>query len=118
MGIERVALFLTFLGAPLVALVVPIDSFVTLRRRRVSIPAAIIALLVWTGLCAAAIMISFQAAFAYAWMWAHAERQSIQNPPSAAALMAMTLAGLLLLSGCGVVLHRIIRSRAADAAAW
>jgi len=113
MDIERAALLLALIGAPLVAVVVPIVSIVKLRRHRVSIPAVIIALLVWAGLCTVAIVVSQQATFAYAWMWGHSERQSIRNPPSAAALIAMTLAGLLFLGGCGVVLHRIVRSGAA-----
>jgi hypothetical protein len=116
MDIGRAALLFAFLGAPLIAVVVPIVSFVTLRRRRVSIPAAIIALLVWIGLCAVAIVVSEQATFAYAWMWAHSEQQHIQNPPSAAGLIAMTLAGLLFLGGCGVLLHRFLKSGAVAAA--
>lgn len=112
MDIERAALLFAFVGAPLVAVVVPIVSFVTLRRRGVSILAAIIALLVWIGLSAVAIVIFQKVTFAYAWMSAHSERQSIQHPPSAAGLIGMTLAGLVLLGGCGVVLHRIVRSGA------
>ena len=105
-------LLVAFLGAPLIAVAVPIVSFVTLRRRGVSIVAALIALLVWIGLSAAAIVISKQVTFAYALMWAHSQRHA--NPPAAASLFAMTLAGLLVFSGCGVVLHRVLRSRAAD----
>ena len=95
---------------------VPIASFVNLRRRGVSIRAAIVALLAWIGLSAIAVVMSLRLTFAYAWMWAHSEQQSIQNPPSAAALMAMTLAGPLFLSGCGVVLHRYVQSGTASAA--
>ena len=115
MDIGRAALLFALLGVLLVAVVVPIASFVNLRHRRVSIPAAIVALLAWIGLCAIAVVMSLKLTFAYAWMWAHSERQSIQNPPTVAGLIALTLGGLLFLSGCGVVLHRIVRSRAAAA---
>ena len=98
---------LALIGPPLIGILVPVVSFVRLRRESGFRPLVIVAaLLVWIGLSIALARLFIAAGFGYAWGWAHAD-----GPPQAgegAALFGILGGGLILLSACGFVLHRIV----------
>jgi hypothetical protein len=108
----RVALALALLGPPVVGLIAPVVSLFRFRaasaRGRPSALAAVGALVVWLALSAGATVLFQQVAFGYAWGWAHARQPVLLGEEMT--LLGIICGGLLLLSGCGVVLHRLIRT--------
>ncbi|HUR83145.1 MAG TPA: hypothetical protein VM733_20480 [Thermoanaerobaculia bacterium] len=114
--IGRFALAFAVFGPAVVGVIAIV---VTLRRfrsgrARLSIPAAILALISWVALCAAATILGMQFAFARAWMWAHSGRDAGRAVSLGDQLVALGIVfgALLLLGSCSALLQRWMRPEA------
>jgi hypothetical protein len=115
--IGRTALALALLGPPLIGIAVPLTSGLLLRRRfrrhslsdvRSEVRPAIIAgaLLLWVVICVGTAFFLIRIASFTAMGWADSgtgapTREQVE-------LLAIVSAGILLLIGCGIVLHRLL----------
>jgi len=104
----RAAILLALFAPPLIGVAVPLTSVVLLRQARSSVRLAVAAgtLLLWVALSiGTAFFLIWIASFA-AMGWGHSGtlapmREQIE-------LLAIIAAGMLLLIGCGIILHRFL----------
>jgi hypothetical protein len=104
--IGRVAILLALLGPPLIGIAIPLTSGILLRRSTVPPAVAVGILVLWIALAAGTAIFLIRIAAFTAMGWGHSgtvapTRQQVE-------LAAISSAGLLLLTGCGIVLHRLL----------